>query len=77
MTLKEFLRNKTQMHELCAIRDHGYIVATVWIDSEDLWRIPQDYANCKVVRDTWGTLPVVRQTNNVVDYAPCHCIDVE
>lgn len=39
MTVGEFCRTKTQAKELCVIRQDGWIVASAWIDYEDLFAI--------------------------------------
>ena len=39
MTVVEFCLRKTQVQELCVIREDGWIVSTVWIDHEDLFAI--------------------------------------
>ena len=37
MKLFDFLRRETNVHELCAICEDGYQVATCWIGYEDLF----------------------------------------
>lgn len=37
ITLSKFLQNRTAAKELCVIREDGWIVATFWIDHEDLF----------------------------------------
>ena len=75
MTLRDFLRTKTNAEELCVIRDGGWIVATCWIDYEDLFHIPPDLKDCVVKKDEWGYIPIVNE-NNVVIEIPCHYVDV-
>ena len=75
MKLCDFLRHETNVYELCAICEDGYIVATCWIDHEDLFIIPPRLANKDIRRDYWGTLPIVTENNNKM-YVPCHYIDV-
>ena len=74
-SVKNFLLHKTKVGELCVIRDSCWIVATCWIDAEDLFVIPPRYADREVKSDSWGLLTVVDEigTKNKV---PCHFIDV-
>ena len=75
MTLRDFLRTKTNARELCVIRDAGWIVATCWIDYEDLFHIPPKLADRVVKKDEWGYIPIVNE-NNAAMKIPCHYIDV-
>lgn len=42
MILRDFLHKKTNAKELCIIREDGWIIASCWIDYEDLFAIPQN-----------------------------------
>lgn len=75
MRLIDFLRNKTNVKELCVIRDSGWIVASCWIDYEDLFYIPSSLADKVVRKDEWGYLPIVNE-NNAEIKIPCHYVDV-
>ena len=75
VTLREFLLHHTQCYELCVIRDRGWIVFTVWIDDEDLFRIPQGYGNKPVIEDHWGMLTVTRE-DGTKERITCHYIDI-
>ena len=75
MKLIDFLRHKTNALELCAIRDSGYIVATCWIDYEDLFHIPPKLSQQTVKRDEWDYLTVVNE-NNCKIKIPCHYVDI-
>lgn len=75
MKLYEFLYHKTQVAELCVICDSGWIVATCWIDSEDLFRIPPDLQNEEVKGDKWGYLEIVNEKGEEIK-VPCHYIDI-
>lgn len=75
MILYEFLRTKTNVKELCVIRESGWIVATCWIDYEDLFAIPNRLADNIVKKDEWGYLPIVNE-NNAEIKIPCHYVDV-
>lgn len=75
MRLIDFLRNKTNVKELCVIRDSGWIVASCWIDYEDLFYIPSRLVDKVVEKDEWGYLPIVNE-NNAEIKIPCHYVDV-
>ena len=75
MKLREFLLKKTNVKELCVIRDSGYIVASCWIDYEDLFHIPYKLADKVVKNDEWGYLSIVNE-NNAEIKIPCHYVDV-
>lgn len=77
ITLRKFLREKTKVHELCAIQEHGYIVAVVYIDHEDLssTSIPERLLNMTVKTKKWGFLPVIFATGVEMNI-PCHNVEV-
>lgn len=77
MTLREFLRTKTNVHELCVIREDGWIVASFWIDREDLFcgYLNHNLGERKVKLDCWDYLPIVNE-NNACIKIPCHYIEV-
>lgn len=75
MRLREFLRKKTNAHELCVIRRDGWIVATCWIDREDLFHVPSELAGKEVKCAEWGYLPIVNENNATVKVS-CHYVDV-
>lgn len=75
MTLREFLRNETRPKELCVVRDSGYIMATCWIDYEDLFTIHPKFADMEVKRDEWGYLDIVNENNSLMQIR-CHYIDI-
>lgn len=75
MTLREFLRKKTNVRELCIIRESGRIVASCWIDYEDLFAIPQQLLQKTIKKDEWGYITIVNE-NNAEIKIPCHYIDV-
>ena len=74
MTVGEFCRTKTQAKELCVIRQDGWIVASAWIDYEDLFAIAPRDREKEVKSDEWGTLGVVTEHGDPVS-VPCHYID--
>lgn len=75
MKLREFLLKKTNAKELCVIRDSGWIVASCWIDYEDLFYVPHKLADNVVKNDEWGYLSIVNE-NNAEIKIPCHYVDV-
>lgn len=74
MLVKEFCRNQTQVHQLCVIRNCGWIVETVWIDSEDLFRITMLSEEAEVIETHFGDLPVKTEHGDTVRI-PCLYID--
>ena len=76
ITCNEFCRRKTLAHQLCVIRDCGWIVETVWIDHEDLFRISEKSRNAEVVGWEFGKLPVVSEVGQTVQI-PCLYIDIK
>lgn len=74
-TLKDFLYRETNVRELCVIREDGWIIATCWIDYEDLFAIPHRLADKVVKKDKWGYLEIVNEENACIKI-PCHYVDV-
>ena len=78
MTLIDFLLHETQALELCAICEGGWVVATVWVDHEDLFasnvhpKLRERYVDC----DKWDTLLTVNSKGEKVT-VPCHYIYLE
>lgn len=77
MTLSEFLLKKTQVLELCVIRDGGWIVASFYIDHEDLFARFLDNTLSRMVvnGDEWGVINTTYKDGKVIQI-PCHYIDV-
>ena len=77
MKLKDFLLHQTEAMELCVIRDGGWIVATAWIDNEDLFDryIQKRLLEREIKSDKWDYLPIVNE-NNACIKVPCHYIDL-
>lgn len=75
MKLFNFLRTQTNVKELCVIRDSGWIVASCWIDFEDLFMIPNKLVDKTVKKDEWGYISIVNE-NNAEIKIPCHYVDV-
>lgn len=75
ITLRDFLRNNTQVYELCVIRDGGWVKATCWIDHEDLFHIPPEFEDKEVQDDRWDEFPVMNENGTIIKI-PCHYVDV-
>ena len=75
MTVRDFCLKKTQVNELCVIRDAGWIIATAWIDSEDLFAMNDKVANCEVKFDEWGRVTIKTEHGDKLEI-PCHYIDI-
>lgn len=77
ISLSEFLKHKTEVKELCVIREDGWIVATFWIDYEDLFMryIDNKIGSKPVKKDEWGWLPIVNEDNGNMEVR-CHYIDI-
>lgn len=76
MTVKHFLLTQTKVGELCVIRDSGWVVATAWIDSEDLFarNLGSGICDLTVHSDSWGTIGIYDK-NGQETRVPCHYID--
>lgn len=75
ITVGSFCLKKTRATELCIIRDQGYIVAAAWIDYEDIFLLPKQVIDKKVLSDEWGTIKIVDEYGKAISI-PCHYIDV-
>lgn len=75
ITVNEFCRKETRALELCIIREDGWIVAAVWIDCEDIFRLPQSIVDKTVISDEWGTLNIIDGRGRMVKI-PCHYINI-
>lgn len=74
MTVYEFCRKQTQTHQLCVIRNDGWIVETIWIDSEDIFRITRLSAEAEVKKTEFGELSVKTEHGDTI-HIPCLYID--
>ena len=75
LSVGEFCRTKTEVFQLCVIRDCGWIVETCWIDYEDIFRLSKETSEKKVKDYEFGTLPI-RNHNGKKLEVPCLYIDV-
>jgi hypothetical protein len=74
ITVLEFCLHKTQAMELCVLCDEGWIVGAVWIDHEDIFRIPDSLKDQKVTRHYWKELTIVNADGEKMKI-PAHFID--
>lgn len=75
MKLIDFLSTETKAKELCVIRIDGWTSASCWIDSEDLFEIPDRLSARNVKNDEWGYLSIIDQYAQE-SKIPCHFIDI-
>lgn len=76
MTVAEYCRNKTRALQLCAILDQGWIVETVWIDYEDIFRISERSRNLTVKEVKQDKLKIVDANGSEMEI-PCLFIYAE
>ena len=74
ITVEKFCLNRTQATELCVLCDEGWIVGSVWIDHEDIFRIPDSLRDKIVTKDYWGELTIVNELGTKMKI-PVHFID--
>ena len=75
MTVYEFCRKHTQTCQLCVIRSGGWIVETVWVDLENIFRISKLSAEAEVKKTEFGYLPVKTEHGDIVHI--CLYIDTQ
>lgn len=73
ITLSEFLRKYTESHDLCFIRESGWIVAFILIESNDQFIIYPDLASSTVLSYDYGAFSV----NGSETKVPCTYIDIQ
>lgn len=76
MTVREFCMKETQVEELVVIRDYGYIVATVWIDVEDIFSLSDELSQREVESAEWGLISVTTEHGDKIS-VPCHYVDMK
>lgn len=74
MNVYEFCKKNTQAHQLCVVRDCGWIVEAVWIDHEDIFRMSKESQIATVKKTEFGELPVKTEHGDTV-HIPCLYID--
>ena len=69
MKLREFLRTKTRALELCVIRESGWIVATCFIDHEDLFcrHLDNKLGDMEVKNDKWEPKDKINAENIMIN----------
>lgn len=75
MTLSDFCYGHTKVGELVVVRDAGYVVATAYIDAEDLFALNPQLAARQVAKDEWGRLEVTTEHGDRIA-VPCHYVDL-
>lgn len=58
MTVRQFLESATAVGELVVVTCGGWPTCTVYIDSEDYFRMPADIAHRKVLNSSFGSIKV-------------------
>ena len=54
MTVIQYCREKTNVHELVIIREGGWVTCAAFIDHEDLFRLPPSIARAEVIGEECG-----------------------
>lgn len=77
MRLDYFLSKHVGAHELCVIREDGFIVATFWIDYEDLFLRHMDryLGYHEIKHHEWGEIPIAKENGQTIN-VPCNYIDI-
>lgn len=76
MTVIEYCLEKTDVRELVIIRSGGYERCVVYIDCEDLFRLPSDYAHADVIDFSYGHTKVLDHQGAYVS-VPCTYLDIK
>lgn len=75
VTLMDFLLYHTPVHDLCVIRDAGYVRQVVYVDNEDLFLVHPGLHDRAVRSHQYGTMPVIEEDGTETSI-PCHYVDV-
>lgn len=76
MTVIEYCLEKTDVRELVIIRSGGYERRVAYIDCEDLFRRPPDYAHADVIDFSYGHINVLDHQGAYVS-VPCTYLDIK
>lgn len=76
MTVIEYCRHETKVHELVIIREGGYERCVAYIDCEDLFRLPPDIAHADVIDFSRDHIKVLDHQGTYVS-VPCTCLDIK
>ena len=76
ITVKEYCLYQTDLHQLCVIRECGWIVEVVWIDREDLFRMSRSSEEMIVVETSTGEL-LISNNRGGETKVPCLYIDAK
>lgn len=83
MDVSYFCIHRCKPNELVAVREKEYVVGTVYIDSDGLFRVPNGYAARQVKGDSYGIIPIkyASKSDNGLEYKKeyvhCHFVDVK
>lgn len=76
MTVIEYCLEKTDVRELVIIRSGWYERCVAYIDCEDLFRLPSDYAHADVIDFSYGHTKVLDHQGAYVS-VPCTYLDIK
>lgn len=76
MTVIEYCREKTEVHELVIIREGGWLTCVTYIDCEDLFRLPPNIAHADVIDSSCDHIKVLDHQGTCVS-VPCTCLDIK
>lgn len=76
MTVIEYCREKTEVHELVIIREGGWLTCVAYIDCEDLFRLPPNIAHADVIDSSCDHIKVLDYQGTYVS-VPCTCLDIK
>ena len=75
MTVIQYCREKTNVHELVIIREGGWVTCAAFIDHEDLFRLPASIARAEVIGEECGQIRLANREGGFED-APCVYLDI-
>ena len=75
MTVIQYCREKTNVHELVIIREGGGVTCAAFIDHEDLFRLPRSIARAEVIGEECGQIRLANREGGFED-APCVYLDI-
>lgn len=76
MTVIEYCRHETKVHELVIIREGGYERCVAYIDCEDLFRLPPDINRREVIGAERSWIKLASPANGPCN-APCLYLDIK
>ena len=78
MIVEEYLLKKTEARTLVMIRDSGWVIASAWIDYEDLFAhsLKPELLGKRVKNAEWGTMDLFAGKPNCIQTVKVLFIDV-